>query len=180
MPRTIDRIVIHCAATRNGDSLFRTSPGGPGLVAPVNVLDRMHHQGGFRRSDAWRKRQNPGLTSIGYHFVIYTNGATASGRHLEEVGAHVKGHNANSIGICMIGADQFTRAQWKALAAQVLALLKIYPHARVCGHRDLSPDLNGDGTIEPREWIKTCPGFDVKTWMDSGLAPMPGHILEDE
>ena len=32
---------------------------------------------------------------------------------------------------------------------------------RVCGHRDLSPDLNGNGEIEPEEWIKQCPCFEV-------------------
>ena len=30
------------------------------------------------------------------------------------------------------------------------------------GHRDLSPDLNGNGEIEPEEWIKACPCFEVK------------------
>ena len=91
--RAINLIVIHCSATANGDTLFRASPGGTGTIAPVNVIDRMHRQRGFHRSDVWRKRQNPGLTSIGYHFVVYTNGAIASGRHLDEIGAHVKGFN---------------------------------------------------------------------------------------
>lgn len=178
--RAINLIVIHCSATANGDTLFRASPGGAGTIAPVNVIDRMHRQRGFHRSDVWRKRQNPGLTSIGYHFVVYTNGAIASGRHLDEIGAHVKGFNAHSLGICMLGTDSFSRPQWKALAAQIISLLKVYPKARVCGHRDLSPDIDGDGTIEPREWLKICPGFDVKTWMDGGLAPLAGHTLEDK
>jgi hypothetical protein len=30
------------------------------------------------------------------------------------------------------------------------------------GHRDLSPDLNGDGIIQPGEWTKMCPCYDVK------------------
>ena len=37
-----------------------------------------------------------------------------------------------------------------------------YPGCRVCGHRDLSPDLNGNGEIEPEEWVKACPCFEVK------------------
>ena len=180
--RAINLIVIHCSATANGDSLFRASPGGPGMVAPVVLIDQWHRTNPkqkFRRSDFWRNRQNPGLTSIGYHFVVYTNGAVATGRHLDEVGAHVKGYNSNSIGVCMIGTDSYARVQWKALAANVIGLLKQYPHARVCGHRDLSPDINGDGTVEPNEWLKTCPGFDVKTLLDGGLAPLEGHILEE-
>jgi len=44
----------------------------------------------------------------------------------------------------------------------ILALLRDYPGCRVCGHRDLSPDLNGNGEIEPEEWIKACPCFEVK------------------
>lgn len=178
--RSVNLIVIHCAATANGDSLFRASPGGPGLIAPINVLDRMHRQREFQRADTWRQRQNPGLTSIGYHFVVYTNGVIVSGRHLDEVGAHVKGYNANSIGICMIGTDSYSRAQWKGLAANVIALLKTYPNARVCGHRDLSPDKDRDGTVEPHEWLKICPGFSVKSWMDGGMAPLPGHTLEEK
>ena len=42
------------------------------------------------------------------------------------------------------------------------ALLRDYPGCRLCGHRDLSPDLNGNGEIEPEEWIKACPCFEVK------------------
>ena len=42
-----------------------------------------------------------------------------------------------------------------------MALLVDYPGCKVCGHRDLSPDLNGNGEIEPEEWVKQCPCFDV-------------------
>jgi N-acetylmuramoyl-L-alanine amidase len=44
----------------------------------------------------------------------------------------------------------------------VLLLLKDYPGSRLCGHRDLSPDLNHNGEIEPEEWVKQCPCFDVR------------------
>ncbi|KAB4432839.1 N-acetylmuramoyl-L-alanine amidase, partial [Bacteroides thetaiotaomicron] len=44
----------------------------------------------------------------------------------------------------------------------VLTLLRDYPGCRVCGHRDLSPDLNGNGEIEPEEWVKACPCFDAE------------------
>ena len=41
-----------------------------------------------------------------------------------------------------------------------------YPGCRICGHRDLSPDLNGNGEIEPEEWIKACPCFNAETDWD--------------
>lgn len=177
--RPINLIVIHCAATPNGHSLFRGVPGEKFQTTPVQVLDEMHgnRQPPFNRAPAWVACFNPDLKHIGYHFVLYTNGGHATGRNLEEVGAHITGHNANSIGICMIGTDAFTAAQWGTLKDLVTTLLKQYPAARVCGHRDLSPDLNGDGTIEPNEWIKTCPGFNVADWIKGGMAPLAGHLF---
>ena len=78
-----------------------------------------------------------------------------------------------SIGICYEGgldchgrpADTRTEWQVHSMHVLVLTLLRDYPGCRVCGHRDLSPDLNGNGEIEPEEWVKACPCFDVtKEW----------------
>ncbi len=151
--RSVDHIVIHCSATPNGR---RTT---------IQDVDRWHVDAGFRRQADWRKKMNPALAAVGYHFLIRTNGALDTGRHLDEVGAHVRGHNATSVGICMVGTDQFARIQWAALASNVTALLKRYPKARVCGHRDLFAG-------------KTCPGFDVTAWMKADMKPHPAHILE--
>ena len=84
-------------------------------------------------------------------------------------GAHALGYNARSIGICYEGgldvryrpAD--TRTEWQKHSLRVLirTLLMDYPGCRVCGHRDLSPDRNGDGRISPEEWVKECPCFEV-------------------
>lgn len=181
--RSINLIVIHCAATPNGKSLFRGLADGTGLqVTPVQQIDRDHgdRKPPFHRDPAWIARFNPELAHIGYHFVVYTNGVAATGRHPDEVGAHVAGHNANSIGVCMIGTDHFTADQWRGLADLVAGLLKKYPNARVVGHRDLSPDLNHDGTIEPREWIKICPGFTVADWIKGGMAPLTDHLFKEE
>ena len=90
--------------------------------------------------------------------------------HIERIGAHAKGFNASSIGICYEGgldcrgrpADTRTPEQRAALRLLVHQLEQRFPGCRVCGHRDLSPDLNGDGEIEPEEWIKACPCFEVK------------------
>ena len=90
-----------------------------------------------------------------------------STRPVENIGAHAKGHNATSIGICYEGGldargcPKDTRTEWQVHSMRVLVktLLKQYPGSRVCGHRDLSPDLNANGEIEPEEWIKQCPCF---------------------
>jgi N-acetylmuramoyl-L-alanine amidase len=171
--RRIDLIVIHCTA----------SPNGRWITAAD--IDGWHKARGFRRDSVMRLQFNPDLFSIGYHHVIYTNGAIATGRSHDEVGAHVTGHNANSLGIAMVGTDRFSAAQWASLRELIQALTvptgryaAQYPNARICGHRDLSPDRNGDGTIEPQEWLKTCPGFDVAKWRRGGMEPLADQLME--
>lgn len=178
--REIKTIVIHCSATKNGESLFQGKPGTPGAIAPVKVIDGWHKARGFKRTLEWRNRQNPLLFSIGYHFVIYTSGAIATGRHVDEVGAHVAGNNRNSLGVCMVGTDHFTPEQWAALRTLIGQLKAKYPAARICGHRDLSPDQDNDGIVEPWEWLKTCPGFDVATWLGGDLQPLADHTIKGE
>lgn len=178
--RPITLIVIHCSASPNGDSLFRGSFGTPGCITPVQTIDGWHQSRGFHRSPANRQRFNPSLVAIGYHYVVQLDGAVATGRHEDEVGAHVAGFNQKSIGICMIGTDRFSAAQWFSLAEAVRLLQKRYPAARVVGHRDLSPDRNGNGTVEPSEWLKTCPGFDVSAWLASDRRPPADHLLEEK
>ncbi|WP_153117392.1 N-acetylmuramoyl-L-alanine amidase [Rhodocyclus tenuis] len=178
MSRQINLIVIHCAATPNGDSLFRGSPGTPSQRTPVQAIDAMHQARGFRRSPKVRQAWNPDLVAIGYHFLIYTNGAVVTGRAPAEIGAHVAGFNAKSLGICLIGTDRFTALQWDALRVLVAGLQKTYPEAGVVGHRDLSPDTDGDGKVEPHEWLKICPGFSVADWLAGGMAPLSDHLWE--
>lgn len=176
--RPISIAVIHCSATPNGDSLFGVSPGTPGIRTPVETIDAWHRARGFRRGYGDRVRMNPNLESIGYHYVIYTNGVVATGRSPLEIGAHAKGHNVESLGICMIGTDRYSRAQWETLAEVCRMLPKFFPDIRILGHRDLSPDADGDGTVEPAEWLKTCPGFDVGAWLAGGMVPPVEHLLE--
>lgn len=59
-------------------------------------------------------------------------------------------------------ADTRTPEQKKAMRVLVEMLKREFPIVTVAGHRDFSPDLDGDGTIEPEEWVKECPCFDVK------------------
>ncbi len=168
MSRQINAIVIHCAASPNGQRVT------------AEDVDRWHKERGFQRRDQWRGIQNPQLYHIGYHFLVRINGAIESGRHLEEVGAHVAGSNSDSIGICMAGTDRFTPAQWASLADCVRSLSRKFPRAKILGHRDYSPDKNGDGVLEPWEWMKTCPGFDVAHWLNNGMKPAIVHLLDPD
>ena len=141
--REINLIVVHCSATR-ADRDFTE-----------NDLEVCHRHRGFN--------------GAGYHFYIRNNGDIKNTRPLEKPGAHALGYNAHSIGICYEGgldvryrpAD--TRTEWQKHSLRVLirTLLMDYPGCRVCGHRDLSPDRNGDGRISPEEWVKECPCFEV-------------------
>ena len=142
--RRIDLIVVHCTATR------ADSPLSPG------ALDRLH--------------RNRGFNGCGYHFYVRRDGAIVSMRPIERVGAHARGYNATSIGVCYEGglddagrpADTRTARQKDSLRALRRVLLRDFPAVRrVCGHRDLSPDADGDGLVEPAEWVKMCPCFDV-------------------
>lgn len=178
----IRKIVIHCSATANGKSL-RT----PTQTA-AQVIDGWHKQRGFKRLDGARKTFNPHLAHLGYHFVIDTDGHLETGRAEGEMGAHVKGHNMYSLGICLVGGvsasgrhhAEFSEAQWRTLY-QLLRRLEVdYPHAKIYGHRDLSPDLNGDGTISPNEWLKSCPCFDVWSWLDSEQIINVDHLFKEQ
>ena len=95
-----------------------------------------------------------GWDGIGYHKVICRSGKIENGRPEYWVGAHVKGNNNISLGVCLIGRDHFTAKQYKALK-KVLKSWKIsYPKAKIIGHCNLG---NTD---------KTCPNFDVKIWCE--------------
>lgn len=160
--REITHIVIHHSATPNGRSLFTGMWPEPLQVTPVEEVDRWHAERGFARKDGWRRRFNPKLSAIGYHFVVYMSGVAATGRHLDEVGAHCRGHNASSIGICLIGTGRFTHAAWDGLAKLVEILEKQYPGVEVVGHRDLA--------------ATECPGFDVRAWHAGGMVALADHL----
>jgi len=97
----------------------------------------------------WHKEK--GWDMIGYHHVILEDGTVENGRPAWMQGAHVRGYNQKSIGICLIGKGVYTGQQWAALPRIIHKLLGEFPSAVVCGHNDL--DKN-----------KLCPLFDVKQW----------------
>lgn len=128
-------IVIHCSATRGSQN--------------------------FTAADIRRWHLDKGWKDIGYHYVIRRDGTVEPGRVENAIGSHVQGHNADSIGICMVGgiddktwkpADNFTPAQWRSLRTLVERLVKKYPSAKVLGHRDF-PGVQ-----------KACPSFAAKVW----------------
>jgi N-acetylmuramoyl-L-alanine amidase len=166
--RNINLIVIHCSASPNGVALTRNGKNA------ATVIDGWHKSRGFSRAPAWRLKWNAELQSIGYHFVIDVNGFLYTGRHRDEIGAHVAGYNMNSIGICCVGYDKLSLLQWSQLASIVLQLKREYPNAKIVGHRDLSPDLNHDGKITSNEYMKLCPGFNVSEWLTT-TTPLPEH-----
>lgn len=157
--RRINRLIIHCAASPNGKTLTRN-----GLSA-AQTIDEWHRARGFKRDWKARGNWNPGLQSIGYHWVIDTDGTVYGGRSLEEAGAYAIGFNMDSLGVCLVGTDKFTREQWAALKAQVEKTRQNWPNVQVLGHREL-PKV-----------AKSCPGFDVAAWENGGRAPLPGHII---
>lgn len=142
--RKINLIVVHCSATPEGRDV---------TAADIN---KMHIARGFKK--------------IGYHYVVRLDGTVETGRKENEVGAHAKGYNANSIGVCYVGGlasdgktpkDTRTAAQKSALKKLLHTLKQRYPDARIVGHRDLSPDTNHNGKVDKWEWIKACPCFDA-------------------
>jgi len=166
-PTDIKELIIHCSATPNGR---------PYTAADIDVW---HLQRGFRRDLSLFPKHRPDLKAIGYHKVIQIGGLIEDGRHLLESGSHCLQHNMISIGLCLVGTDQFTAAQWSQLKYLVKQFQVMFPFIKILGHRDTSPDTNGDGVIEPREWLKTCPGFAVADWLTGGMQPLANHTLAE-
>lgn len=129
-------IVIHCAATR------------PSQNIGAHDIDKWHRERGF--------------SSIGYNYVICRDGTLEEGRAKGEVGAHAKGYNSVSVGICLVGGvseedfrvaeNNFTGKQFAVLES-ILRFLKLdYPNAKIVGHNELDPK-------------KACPSFNVQKWL---------------
>ncbi len=118
-------------------------------------------------NDLLAEFKRKGWKAPGYHYVITADGKIHQLLDTEKVSNGVKGYNSVSVNIAytggMDGVDNRTDEQKKSLVALLKLLRKRYPDAVIQGHRDFSPDLNGNGTIEKSEWIKMCPGFDAKT-----------------
>ena len=129
--RNIDKIIVHCSASPEGKSFS------------VADIRRWHKQRGF--------------FDIGYHYVIYLDGSVNVGRPLAKAGAHCKGQNVHSIGVCYIGGlaangktpkDTRTPEQKASLVKLITELQQQFPNTSVHGHREFAN--------------KACPCFNAK------------------
>ena len=112
--------------------------------------------------ERWHVAGN-GWSDVGYHWIVEMDGSLHAGRPLDVVGAHVRGHNAQSWGICLVGDNTTLRERWvsyqiRTLKSVLLVLQALAPEAVVLGHRDL------EGTATE------CPGLDVRQLL--GLSPI--------
>ena len=136
--RRIKEIIVHCTASREGQALT------------VEQIRQDHI-----KNNHW--------SDIGYHYVVDLQGHTRLGRDVDISGAHAEGHNSYSIGVVYVGGlenrpnvpykdlkakDTRTPAQKAELLSLLMDLRKLYPDARIIGHRDVSS--------------KACPSFDAR------------------
>ncbi len=129
--RNINKIIVHCSATREGQNIS------------VDTIRKWHTEG-------------RGWSDIGYHFYIDLHGDIYKGRDVAKIGAHCKGHDRNSIGICYCGGvevdgktpkDTRTEEQEDSLLAVLKTLKAMYPEATIHSHSDYAN--------------KACPSFDA-------------------
>lgn len=141
--RKIERIFVHCTASHQTASV----------------------------SDIKNEFKRKGWKNPGYHYIVDPGGAIHQLLDDEKVSNGVRGYNQTAINVAYIGGidaegkatDNRTGPQKKALAKLLRLLRSRYPDAVILGHRDISPDTNGNGTVDPWERIKECPCFDAKT-----------------
>ena len=125
-------IILHCSATREGQDI------------KAKTIKQWHKDRGF--------------DDIGYHYVIDLDGTIEKGRDESLVGAHCKGYNATSIGICYVGGcdknmkpkDTRTPEQKRSMLSLVRKLVNKYkiPVTQIWAHHDFDKH-------------KACPSFDV-------------------
>jgi len=132
--REIKRIVVHCSASdvKSHDN--------------IETIRRWHMVENKVKFD-----------DVGYHFVIVKSGGIFPGRDINTVGAHVKGHNHDSIGICMTGDKILSMKQIESCALLCRTLMMGFgiKHDQVFGHCELDSG-------------KTCPNLDMD-WFRKNL-----------
>lgn len=141
MPKAEDvkYLVWHCSATKSDQDI------------------------GYEEIRYWHVDLN-GWSDIGYAFIVRRDGSIELGRDLdkdgdvfEEIGAHVKGFNSVSVGMCWVGGydgiDNRTEAQKRTMKSITKMMHVWYPKAIIQGHNDF-PNVK-----------KSCPSFDIKKWL---------------
>ena len=143
--RSIKWIILHCTA-------------GP-QDQKISTIQAYWKQKGWKRP--------------GYHHMIEANGTIHDLQPIESPSNGVAGFNAHSINISYVGGvdsdgkaiDNRTDQQKDSQKLLVEKYKLMFPDAIILGHRDFSPDKNRDGIIQPGEWMKACPCFSVKSWL---------------
>lgn len=149
--RKINEIIVHCSATPEGRHV------------DVNTIRQ------------WHKKR--GWSDIGYHYVVYLDGSVHEGRPIEKVGAHVKGRNTGTIGVCYVGGvekdgktpkDTRTKAQKDALETLLLKLRDKFNVKKISGHNQYA--------------AKACPSFDAgkeyAKLLNGYAGPAPAQVDE--
>ena len=124
--KNITLLVVHCSDTKDSQNLSALD------------LHKMHLKFGW--------------DGIGYHKIINRSGKVENGRPEYWIGAHVKGKNDISLGVCLIGRDNFTKNQFNSLERILKKWKKLYPNAKIVGHKDTG------------NTSKSCPNFNVINW----------------
>jgi hypothetical protein len=141
--RDLTEIIVHCAATR------------PEWMDNRPIEDKV------AEIRSWHVDGN-GWSDIGYHWIIDRDGSKAPGRAMDRDGAHVRGHNRGTVGICLIGGfgssendsphDHYTPSQLASLRMLIGDLQVDHPGIKkVSGHNEYA--------------AKACPGFQVTPWL---------------
>jgi len=134
--RDITSVILHCSAS------------GPDTTV-----------GDIRK---WHKAR--GWSDIGYHMVIENNGNLKLGRDVDKEGAHCRGQNKNSIGVCLVGGvdgngvnHKFNKKQYNTLKIVLVGIFMSYGLLPIHGHNHFNKN-------------KLCPCFDVDKFLkDNGL-----------
>ena len=139
--RPITRVIIHCTAS-DDEADNRDHALTKLHIMPPDI--EVH----------WNNKQVNcfGFDSVGYHFVVWKTGDIQNFRDLEEMGAHVKGHNGDSVGVCLAGLNDFSPFQMRQAAKLVWELCQAYG-------LDPLKDVHPHNKYTDK---KTCPNFPLE------------------
>lgn len=148
--RNVHTIVWHCTATPEGREVT------------AQEIEQWHLNRKFKE--------------IGYNLGVNLDGSLVLCRDWNKLPAHVAGFNTGTLGFYYVGGvDKNLKPKDTRTPEQIASMLAVSEVSRDSflilknktiefkGHRDFSPDKNGNGKIESWEWVKACPSFDVKT-----------------
>jgi N-acetyl-anhydromuramyl-L-alanine amidase AmpD len=134
--RNITKFIVHCSASDD--------PKDDSIEAIYNL-----HTAPKEEPIKWGEydTHGKGWSNVGYHFFIEKSGTIKKGRDIDKFGAHCKGYNKESIGICLSGNEKFKGDQFISLTRLLQSLATLFPESTTHGHNEFSN--------------KTCPNFDL-------------------